>query len=88
MWQDIKTHILHYLALFLILGLGLLGFAVFSYNHNLQKLIILALAIFYIGWGIVHHLLEDNLNAKIVVEYTSLAALAVTLIWLMIGVSS
>jgi len=88
MWEDFKKHVIHYLTLFIILGLGLLGFWHFSYQMTLQRVIILAVAVLYVGWGVVHHLLEGNLNLKIVIEYTSVAALAAALVWMMIGASS
>lgn len=88
MLEDFKKHTIHYLILFIILALGLLGFWHFSYQPPLQWVVILAVAILYVAWGVVHHLLEGNLNYKIVIEYTSMAALAATLLWIIIGVSS
>lgn len=87
-WQDFKTHIPHYLVLFLILGLGFLGFWYFSYQERAQQVIVLAVAAFYVLWGVAHHTLEENLNLKIVVEYTTVAALAATLLLIMMSISS
>lgn len=88
MLEDFEKHVIHYLILFIILGFGLLGFWYFSYQIAFQRAIVLTMAILYVGWGVVHHLLEGNLNYKIVVEYTSMALLAATLLWIIIGVSS
>lgn len=84
MWQDIKGHLLHYLILFLILGLGFWGFWSFSYRPNLQRIIIASIVISYFLWGVIHHKLEGNLTYKIAIEYLSLAALAGGLLLLVI----
>ena len=88
MGQVSKSHLIHYLILFLFLGLGLWGFSYFSYDRDLQRLIIILVAVAYLSWGIVHHYLEESLNPKIVIEYTSWAALAAALLLIIVGVSS
>lgn len=88
MWTEVKKHIIHYLVLFAILGLGLWGFWFFSYRAVAQIFIILAVAVLYVLWGMAHHYLENNLNFKIVVEYTAMAALASTVLIIMINGSS
>lgn len=88
MWKDIKNHVVHYFVLFLILAFWLLGFRYYSYQPALQRMIVILAATSYAVWGITHHLLEKNLNLKIVVEYTVMATLAATLLLIMIGVSS
>ncbi|MDP3998059.1 MAG: hypothetical protein Q8P89_00375 [bacterium] len=88
MLEDIRTHSIHYFVLLLILGSGLFGFIQFSYNPDLRRAIILAVAALYIVWGLLHHFLEGNLNLKIMIEYTSVAALALTLTLIMTGVAS
>jgi len=76
MRKEIKSHFWHYAVLILIIFLG--GIVFFSYPDKLIKFkvgILTALA--YIFWGILHHLLEANLNAKIMIEYSLIGALAI-----------
>ena len=87
MGQEAKRHFIHYIALFLILTFGLLGFWYFSYRPLLQRIVVTMAAVLYILWGIVHHLADGDLNFKIVLEYGAIAALAATLLWIIIGAS-
>lgn len=79
MIEDLKTHLVHYLVLILILGSGFLAFWYFTKDSVSQFLAILTTAFSYLVWGIIHHWLEDNLNLKIVVEYILFAALGVAI---------
>ena len=88
MGEDFKKHALHYLFLFIILAFGFFGFWYFSYRPVFQRVVILSTALSYVFWGLVHHRLENNLNYKIVVEYTSLAVLAGALLWVVSGASA
>lgn len=85
MQEEIRKHLSHYLILFLILALGFWGFWYFSYSLAIRQTIVLAVAILYLGWGIIHHLLEGNLNFKIVVEYTLFAALAAAVLLIILA---
>lgn len=79
MIESIKTHFWHYAILATIILVG--GIAFFSSSDRTIKLqvgILTALA--YILWGVFHHLLENNLNLKIMVEYTLIGVLAIILL--------
>ena len=76
----IKTHIGYYISLFLILAFGfLLVFLAFP-NRGLQMIIVVLTTFFYISWGIVHHLINHDLHAKIVVEYMLVGILGLTIV--------
>ena len=64
-----KEHLLHYLILFLILTLGLVGFVVFQFHPQTQLLVVGLTVGGYIAWGIVHHYIEDRLRWEVVGEY-------------------
>lgn len=64
-----KEHFLHYLVLFLILTLGLVGFVVFSFHPQTQLLVVGLTVGGYIVWGVVHHYVEDRLRWDVVGEY-------------------
>jgi nitric oxide reductase large subunit len=70
-----KEHLLHYLILFLILTLGLVGFVVFRFHPPTQLLIVGLTVAGYIGWGIVHHYIEGRLRWEVVGEYFLISAL-------------
>lgn len=64
-----KEHLLHYLILFLILTVGLVGFVVFQFRPQRQLFIVGLTVGGYITWGIVHHYIEDRLRWDVVGEY-------------------
>lgn len=74
MRKELRTHFWHYFFLVIIIGSG--GLAFLSSSDRIVQLRIGALlALAYIFWGIFHHLLEKNLNLKIVVEYSLIGLL-------------
>jgi len=77
--QDVSRHPLHYFVLLCIQLVGLWGIFWFSYLPQGQFVIILAMAIGYVFWGIFHHYEHKDLHAKIIWEYVLVAALAVIL---------
>lgn len=81
MFEDIKTHTLHYLILITIMAIGFGSVFAFSENKNTQFLLGGLTAVLYVFWGIIHHYMEDDLNLKIVIEYTLIAALSVTILF-------
>lgn len=75
-----KKHALYYFFLALILLLGFL-IAASSSDKQFQAETISITSLFYILWGIVHHRIHHDLTAKIVVEYTLMAALGGSIIF-------
>ncbi|OGK21234.1 hypothetical protein A3C23_01845 [Candidatus Roizmanbacteria bacterium RIFCSPHIGHO2_02_FULL_37_13b] len=64
-----KKHLFDYLLL-LTLGIFFLVLLSLSRGERMAQFMILALfIIFYIFWGITHHLLDKSLRPKIVLEY-------------------
>ena len=70
-----KEHLLHYLILFLVLTLGLVGFVVFRFQPSSQLLIVGLTIGGYVLWGVVHHYIEDRLRWEVVGEYFLIGAL-------------
>lgn len=75
MFEDIKTHIMHYAILATILIIGFGSILIFSSGKQIQLFLIVATTILYAFWGIIHHYMEDELNLKIVIEYILIALL-------------
>ncbi|MEK7518221.1 MAG: hypothetical protein AAB583_06790 [Patescibacteria group bacterium] len=69
MFDNYRKHGGHYLSLFLILALGFLLAYVNSSNRQLQIGIVALTTLAYVSWGILHHMLNHDLNMKIVIEY-------------------
>jgi len=70
-----REHLLHYLILFLILTLGLVGFVVFSFRPVVQLLVVGLTIGGYVTWGITHHYVEDRLRWDVVGEYFLIGSL-------------
>lgn len=81
MLEDVKTHTLHYLVLVTILIIGFGSVLVFSTDKNIQLFLGGVTAALYVLWGIIHHYMEDDFNLKIVIEYTLIAALSMTILF-------
>lgn len=79
MLEDIKSHFWHYAILVLVILIGAIAF--FSYPDKMVKFQIGTLtALAYIFWGIFHHLMENSLNFKIMVEYSLIGLLSIILL--------
>lgn len=79
MIKDFKHHFWHYFFLFLIIGSGSLAF-ILSPDKTVKFRVAALLALAYIFWGIIHHLLEGNLKLKIVIEYSLIGLLGLILL--------
>lgn len=74
--DDIKLHLSHSLSLLVILNIGVGAFFYFRFNPAYQAGVIVATSIAYVLWGVVHHLLCEDLHLKVVLEYILIALLA------------
>lgn len=75
-----KTHVMHFLILAVILVIGTLGFFSVVGNRPTQLAIGIATAVAYVIWGILHHALQHDIHRKVVVEYALIGALAILLL--------
>lgn len=64
-----KNHPVYYIILLLILGFGFFMAVLATPYKQLQMVAVVMTTFFYIAWGILHHLINHDLNTKIVVEY-------------------
>lgn len=72
-----KNHIAYYFLLSAILLGGLsLVFAV-SPDRQAQMMIVVGMGFSYVLVGVIHHLINHDLVAKIVIEYVLIAALGI-----------
>lgn len=75
MLKKIYHHIPYYIFLLAILLFGFLLVYFSSGNKALQIVAVLVTTIFYVGWGILHHMINHDLSSKIVVEYVFIGSL-------------
>lgn len=65
-----------FLALSIIVTLGIGFMWVFNYNRIIQVQIAIMLGVLYVIWGIVYHAMRKDLHFRIVLEYVAIALLA------------
>lgn len=82
--RRLAKHLPHYLTLIGILIFGALGFWIFSYDRLFQSAVVIAVAVAYVVWGIVHHAIHDDLHASVIVEYLSVASLGLVIVFSLI----
>lgn len=71
----------YYVSLSVILGLGLLFVILASPNKNLQLILIVLTTLFYILFGIVHHLINHDISLSIVLEYLIIGVLGISILF-------
>jgi len=79
-----KRHVEYYLALSVILSLGLLLVIISAPDKNLQMLIVLLTTLFYAGFGIFHHRVNHDLNSKIMLEYLIMAGIGMAAVFFLL----
>ncbi|QQG44537.1 MAG: hypothetical protein HYW86_01315 [Candidatus Roizmanbacteria bacterium] len=77
---ELKKHLFDYLILLTAGVFFLMGLSLFKGEKLMEFLIIFAFTSLYIIWGIYHHIIENTLHLKAVIEYI---LIAFTLIFLM-----
>lgn len=75
-----KKHFLYYIFLIFLLSLGIFLTIQTGYDRQLQFIIIILTAFFYVILGILHHLFEHDLSSKIVLEYVLMGALGISVV--------
>lgn len=78
--KKIQDHIPYAFSLVTIVGLGLLLALQFSYSKQAQMLIVVMITFLYVGIGLFHHKENHDLSSKIVVEYTLIGGLGMTIV--------
>lgn len=73
-------HLVYYLSLAAILIAGVLVAGYLHGQKQMQIAIVVLIAVFYVVWGIVHHIAEHSFSIKIVLEYIAIAVLGVSLV--------
>ncbi len=75
-----KIHWWRYSILWLLFAVLLFFFLYFRYNQAVQAGCVIAMALGYFFWGVIHHHLEKNLYWKVAIEYFLLALFGALLV--------
>lgn len=81
MYKKIQNHFGYYISLIAILLMSAVLVVLTMGNKELQMIIFILTTIFYVIWGILHHLLNHDLSSKIVIEYILIGALGISIIF-------
>ncbi len=85
MFLRLYQHSGYYISLVIILVLGFVLASANNSNRTFQIGVIIATTFFYVLWGIMHHLLNHDLNVKIVIEYMLIGAFGLTTIFFLLN---
>lgn len=78
MTKKFAKHLPHYFSLIGMLVAAFVGIIIFSYDQFAQAAIIIAAAMGYVAWGIVHHTVHHDLTISVIIEYIAMALIGVT----------
>lgn len=78
--REEEKHLMHYFILFAGFALFSVIFILFKYNPMYQVYAGVALTLYYITWGAVHHKLEGRLNRLVLLEYVFVGTLVFLLL--------
>jgi hypothetical protein len=79
------NHLFQYFLLFLLMVIAFFSYIKVTGNIEKQLQIGIVTGLTYIAWGIYHHLLDRDLNWKIVVEYITIALVGIAMLWLLLS---
>ncbi|PIP74848.1 MAG: hypothetical protein CO135_02975 [Candidatus Levybacteria bacterium CG_4_9_14_3_um_filter_35_16] len=76
-----QNHLGYYISLIAIIIMSAVLVILNMGNKELQIIIFILTTIFYIIWGILHHLLNHELSSKIIIEYILIGAVGISIIF-------
>ena len=83
LWR-LKAHAERYFLLSLLsaIAMGVVSYFLTSYYlfASFLNLSVILLTIYYVFWGILHHLIERNLTMRILIEYLLIAGIIISMI--------
>lgn len=74
-------HTAQYIILLLLICTGIASLARLTGEPLKQTQILILIGLTYALWGVFHHIYDHDLNWKIVVEYSSVAVIGITMLW-------
>jgi hypothetical protein len=83
--KHIEKELVEYIVLFVGLLAVFILFVLYRYDFNSLRLIALLGSVFYLFWGIFHHVAADRLNKTIVIEYLVISLMVYLLFHLVLS---
>ena len=74
----------HYSVLVGLFGAVIIAFLVFPHDKAFQVAILIAVAISYVVWGVVHHHIHKDLYVPVLIEYILVATLGLVIVFSLI----
>jgi len=71
--KELSKNLFDYLLLITAGAFFLIGINIFKGERIIEFIILLSFVSFYILWGIYHHIIDNSLRLKTVIEYILLA---------------
>ena len=72
-------HTLFYIALATSLALAGWLFFAFQGQKGYQLFVVVGMSVFYMVWGVVHHILEDEFDFEVLLDYLLIAGLVIVI---------
>jgi hypothetical protein len=82
--KEFKDHLFDYLLLITAGIFFLILLNIFRGQRVIEFIILIAFAFFYIIWGVYHHIINETLHLKTVVEYILIAFIIIFLLKIII----
>ena len=77
-----RRYLYHHDYIWLLIGLGIGAFSYFLLSSfpYFQAGVVVAMGLFYILWGTLHHAKQGDFHPKIVLEYSLIALIAIMML--------
>ncbi len=82
--KEVKSHLFDYILLLTGGVFFLLALQIFRGERLLEFIVLLAFCSFYIIWGFYHHVIEDSIRLKTVLEYVLIGFTIIFLLKLLV----
>lgn len=76
-----EKHVKHYLLLVVGIFVVAILFVFFKYNLEVQSILAFIGSLYYILWGIIHHIIERRITKLIALEYILVGVFVFALIF-------
>ena len=76
-----KKHFFYYCALSIIILLTVFFVQNLIFSKSTQFLVMAFFSLSYVFWGIIHHAIHHNFSFKIMLEYSAVALLGLSIVY-------
>jgi hypothetical protein len=83
-FKEIKNHAFDYLLFLSACVLFILAISIFKGERFMEFIIVSSFVMFYIAWGIYHHIIDRTLRFKVILEYVLIGLTALLLLRILI----